>query len=174
MSIPAQHFVPDGIPPYRPDVAIDRPGDPVASDASGTEGPVIVDVSRAVLRHAGRELHLRPVWVRLLVALSPVSQGIVSHGNLIERVWENREEPDFAHDNLRVQISLLRRACAAARIPNPVVTHFGHGYQLASSVTILKPSRDVTIPAELVPALRKILSGHRSSVADRLLMVVGA
>ncbi|MEJ7837332.1 MAG: winged helix-turn-helix domain-containing protein, partial [Thermomicrobiales bacterium] len=94
-----------------------------------TIGAITVDVSlHRVTRH-GEEIHLTPTEFDLLRVLATNVDRIVTHRQLLERVWGS-----YAADNaqqLRVYINYLRRKLEDDPAhPTLLVTEPGIGYRL--------------------------------------------
>lgn len=92
-------------------------------------GDVTVDLSAHVVRKSGAEVHLTPTEYELLRVLIQHSGKVLTHRQLLERVWGG-----YATDNsqqLRVYINYLRRKLEddPAR-PKWIVTEPGVGYRL--------------------------------------------
>jgi two-component system KDP operon response regulator KdpE len=92
-------------------------------------GDISVDLAAHVVRKAGAEVHLTPTEYELLRVLIRHSGKVLTHRQLLERVWGG-----YASNNsqqLRVYINYLRRKLEddPAR-PKWIVTEPGVGYRL--------------------------------------------
>jgi two-component system, OmpR family, KDP operon response regulator KdpE len=92
-------------------------------------GDVAVDLARRVVTKGGREVHLTPTEYDLLRVLAANADKVLTHGQLVERVWGNRAGE--ATQELRVYVNYLRRKLEddPAR-PRWLVTEPGVGYRL--------------------------------------------
>ena len=94
-------------------------------------GDVAIDLARHVVTKAGAEVHLTPTEYDLLRVLATNAGKVLTHRQLLERVWG-----DYAAENsqqLRVYVNYLRRKLEddPAR-PRLLVTEPGVGYRLRS------------------------------------------
>lgn len=94
-----------------------------------TFGDVTVDFGSHVVTRAGEEIRLTPTEFSLLAALCAAPGRVITHRQLLERVWG-----DYAVDNaqnLRVYMSYLRRKLEDDPAnPRWLVTEPGIGYRL--------------------------------------------
>ena len=92
-------------------------------------GDVAVDLDRRVVTKAGAEVHLTPTEYGLLRALALDADRVLTHRQLLERVWGA-----YAASNaqqLRVYINGLRRKLEdVPATPRWLVTELGVGYRL--------------------------------------------
>jgi two-component system, OmpR family, KDP operon response regulator KdpE len=92
-------------------------------------GDVSIDLRRYLVLRAGREVHLTPTEFDLLRVLASEAGRVLTHRQLLERVWGN-----YASENsqqLRVYINYLRRKLEEdPRDPQLIVTEPGVGYRL--------------------------------------------
>ncbi len=99
----------------------------VSQVAIGTE--VVIDLARRIVTKGGEELHLTPIEYKLLVALAKHAGMVLTHRQLLERVWG----PGHANETqyLRVYMGQLRHKLEAdpAR-PRHLLTETGVGYRL--------------------------------------------
>jgi two-component system, OmpR family, KDP operon response regulator KdpE len=104
--------------------------------AHRAEGPVRtgdleVDLDRRLVRIRGKPVHLTPTEYELLKALVEADGRVLTHGQLLHRVWG----PAYAAEGhlLRVNISNLRRKIEPdPASPRYVVTEPRVGYRLAT------------------------------------------
>jgi two-component system, OmpR family, KDP operon response regulator KdpE len=90
---------------------------------------LVVDLSRRLVSVGGREVQLTPTEYDLLRALVTSHGKVLTHHQLIDRVWGGGHA-DSAH-LLRVNISNLRRKLEADPMrPRYIVTEAGVGYRL--------------------------------------------
>ena len=90
-----------------------------------------VDLSHRLVTVNGREVQLTPTEYDLLRALTFYAGKVVTHHQLISRVWGDEHE-DSAH-LLRVTISNLRRKLEADPVrPHYILTEAGVGYRLVA------------------------------------------
>ncbi|MGH2562282.1 MAG: response regulator [Thermomicrobiales bacterium] len=104
-----------------------RAGEP--DESRLTVGDVTIDVARHVVTKAGVEVHLTPTEYDLLRVLAANAGKVLTHRQLLERVWGS-----YAAENsqqLRVYVNYLRRKLEddPAR-PRWLVTEPGVGYRL--------------------------------------------
>jgi two-component system KDP operon response regulator KdpE len=94
-----------------------------------TAGEVTIDLRRYLVFRGGHEVHLTPTEFDLLRVLASEAGRVLTHRQLLERVWGN-----YAAENsqqLRVYINYLRRKLEAdPRHPQLIVTEPGVGYRL--------------------------------------------
>ena len=104
-----------------------RSGAPQAQQL--TVGDVTIDVARHVVTKAGQEVHLTPTEYDLLRVLATNAGKVLTHRQLLERVWGS-----YAADNsqqLRVYVNYLRRKLEDdPSRPRWLVTEPGVGYRL--------------------------------------------
>jgi len=90
---------------------------------------VTIDVRNHVVTRDGEEVHLTPTEFDLLAVLATNAGKVLTHRNLLERVWGG-----YAADNaqqLRVYINYLRRKLEdEPHEPTLIVTEPGVGYRL--------------------------------------------
>lgn len=107
--------------------ALRRAGAP--SDPGRAFGNVTVDIGRHVVTKAGAEVHLTPTEFDLLRVLISNPDKVLTHRQLLERVWGG-----YAAENsrqLRVYVSYLRRKLEDDPAhPIFLVTEPGVGYRL--------------------------------------------
>jgi two-component system KDP operon response regulator KdpE len=99
------------------------------SEPTLTFGDVTLDLARHVVTKGDREIHLTPTEYDLLRVLATNADKVMTHRQLLERVWG-----DYAAENsqqLRVYVNYLRRKLEddPAR-PRLIVTEPGIGYRL--------------------------------------------
>ena len=96
-------------------------------------GDVVVDLARHVVTKAGSEVHLTPTEFDLLHVLGTDLDRVLTHRQLLERVWGA-----YASDNsrqLRVYVNYLRHKLEDdPGRPRLLVTEPGVGYRLRSNV----------------------------------------
>ena len=94
-----------------------------------TAGEVNIDLRRHLVFRGGDEVHLTPTEFDLLRVLASEAGRILTHRQLLERVWGN-----YAAENsqqLRVYINYLRRKLEEdPRDPRLILTEPGVGYRL--------------------------------------------
>src|SRR3954454_12016659 len=97
-------------------------------------GDVTIDLRRYLVLRAGREVHLTPTEFDLLRVLASETGKVLTHRQLLERVWGN-----YAAENsqqLRVYINYLRRRLEAdPSRPQLIVTEPGVGYRLKADAS---------------------------------------
>jgi two-component system KDP operon response regulator KdpE len=98
-----------------------------------TAGDVTIDLRRYLVFRGGQEVHLTPTEFDLLRVLASEAGRVLTHRQLLERVWGN-----YAAENsqqLRVYINYLRRKLEAdPRDPQLIVTEPGVGYRMKADV----------------------------------------
>ena len=92
-------------------------------------GDVAIDLARHVVTRSGAEIHLTPTEYDLLRVLATNADKVLTHRQLLERVWGG-----YAAENtqqLRVYVNYLRRKLEVdpAR-PDLILTEPGVGYRL--------------------------------------------
>jgi two-component system KDP operon response regulator KdpE len=92
-------------------------------------GEIVIDLARHVVLKCGEEVHLTPTEFDLLRELATNAGKVLTHRQLLERVWGG-----YAADNsrqLRVYVNYLRRKLEVdpAR-PHWLITEPGVGYRL--------------------------------------------
>ena len=97
-----------------------------------TAGDVAIDLARHVVTRRGEEVHLTPTEYDLLRVLATDADKVLTHRQLLERVWGG-----YASENsqqLRVYVNYLRRKLEddPAR-PRLLVTEPGVGYRLRTT-----------------------------------------
>ena len=94
-----------------------------------TAGDVTIDLRRYLVLRGGQEVHLTPTEFDLLRVLASEAGKVLTHRQLLERVWGN-----YAAENsqqLRVYINYLRRKLETdPSHPQLIVTEPGVGYRL--------------------------------------------
>lgn len=104
-----------------------------------TAGHVTIDLHRYLVLRNGEEVHLTPTEFDLLRVLASEAGKVLTHRQLLERVWGN-----YAAENsrqLRVYINYLRRKLEAdPSHPQLIVTEPGVGYRLKADAS-LAPSQ---------------------------------
>jgi two-component system KDP operon response regulator KdpE len=92
-------------------------------------GGVVLDHTRRIVTRDGEEVHLTPTEYDLLAALAKDADKVLTHRQLLMRVWGN-----YAAENvqqLRVYINYLRRKLEEDPAhPRLIVTEPGVGYRL--------------------------------------------
>ncbi len=106
---------------------------PATTTARIAFGDVVVDLARHVVTKAGSEVHLTPTEFDLLHVLGADLDRVLTHRQLLERVWGT-----YAADNsrqLRVYVNYLRHKLEDdPGRPRLLVTEPGVGYRLRSNV----------------------------------------
>ena len=106
---------------------------PATTTAQIAFGDVVVDFARHVVTKAGSEVHLTPTEFDLIHVLGTDLDRVVTHRQLLERVWGT-----YASENsrqLRVYVNYLRRKLEDdPGRPRFLVTEPGVGYRLRSDV----------------------------------------
>lgn len=109
--------------------AVLRRGSVTAATTSIAFGDVLVDLARHVVSKGGREIHLTPTEFDLLRALGANLDRVLTHRQLLERVWGS-----YATENaqqLRVYINYLRRKLEDDPAhPRWILTEPGVGYRI--------------------------------------------
>ena len=99
-----------------------------------TAGDVTIDLGGYLVLRGGQEVHLTPTEFDLLRVLASEAGKVLTHRQLLERVWGN-----YAAENsqqLRVYINYLRRKLEEdPRDPQLIVTEPGVGYRLKANVS---------------------------------------
>jgi two-component system KDP operon response regulator KdpE len=94
-----------------------------------TVGDITIDIARHVVTKAGQEIHLTPTEYDLLRVLATNAGKVLTHRQLLERVWGG-----YAAENsqqLRVYVNYLRRKLEDdPSRPRWLVTEPGVGYRL--------------------------------------------
>jgi two-component system KDP operon response regulator KdpE len=97
-------------------------------------GDVTIDLRRYLVLRAGREVHLTPTEFDLLRVLASEAGKVLTHRQLLERVWGG-----YAAENsqqLRVYVNYLRRKLEDdASHPRLIVTEPGVGYRLRAETS---------------------------------------
>jgi two-component system KDP operon response regulator KdpE len=92
-------------------------------------GDVTIDLERRLVFRGGEEVHLTPTEMSLLLVLAAESGKVLTHRQILERVWGG-----YAAENapqLRVYVNYLRRKLEADPAqPRLIVTEPGVGYRL--------------------------------------------
>lgn len=94
-------------------------------------GPLMVDIEGRVVRREGVEIRLTPTEFALLAQLVAHAGKVVTHRQLLQRVWgpEYGDEPEY----LRVYMQRLRRKLEAdPTAPRYLLTEPGVGYRFAA------------------------------------------
>lgn len=101
-----------------------------ASDDWLVAGPVSISLSRQEVRRDGQPVHLTPNEYRLLEALASSPGEIVTHRELMARIWG--PELLSAHHYLRVYVRQLREKLEDGQSDTPQIlqTVPGSGYRL--------------------------------------------
>ncbi|WP_407319666.1 response regulator transcription factor [Isoptericola halotolerans] len=86
---------------------------------------ILVDIARAIATRDGRDLALTPKELMLLAHLLQSADRIVSHEELLEKVWDAATDP-FTNA-VRVTVSKVRTKLGA---PDPIETVHGRGYRM--------------------------------------------
>lgn len=100
-----------------------------ASDPTVTVGDLVIDVNAHTVTHKGNEIHLTPTEFDLLLVLARNAGRVMTHRQLLERVWgayaaENAQQ-------LRVYVNYLRRKLEDdPSQPQLILTEIGVGYRL--------------------------------------------
>ncbi|MBA2276746.1 MAG: response regulator [Chloroflexia bacterium] len=99
------------------------------AESSLTAGDITIDLARRLVTRAGAEIHLTPTEYDLLQVLAVNAGKVLTHRQLLERVWGG-----YAAQNsqqLRVYVNYLRRKLEndTAR-PRLIITEPGIGYRL--------------------------------------------
>lgn len=113
-----------------------------------TAGDVTIDLRRYVVSRGDREIHLTPTEFDLLRVLASEAGKVLTHRQLLERVWGN-----YAAENsqqLRVYINYLRRKLEDdSSHPQLIVTEPGVGYRLKLAAS--PPLPDANSNGALIP-----------------------
>jgi two-component system KDP operon response regulator KdpE len=108
-------------------------------------GDVIIDLRRYLVLRDGEEVHLTPTEFDLLRVLTSEAGRVLTHRQLLERVWGN-----YAAENaqqLRVYINYLRRKLEKdPSHPQLIVTEPGVGYRLKADAAPPTNSNQALIP----------------------------
>src|SRR5829696_4517501 len=108
-----------------------------------TAGDVTIDLRRYLVFRGGQEVHLTPTEFDLLRVLASEAGRVLTHRQLLERVWGN-----YAAENsqqLRVYINYLRRKLEEdPRDPQLIVTEPGVGYRLKADLSPLGTEKTLT------------------------------
>jgi two-component system KDP operon response regulator KdpE len=106
-----------------------RVSSPQEQDSTILLGTVTIDIVQHRVTRSGEEIHLTPTEFDLLRVLATNADRIMTHRQLLERVWGS-----YAADNaqqLRVYINYLRRKLESDPAhPQIIVTEPGIGYRL--------------------------------------------
>jgi two-component system KDP operon response regulator KdpE len=112
--------------------AILRRAQPADGDATIALGDIVIDPAAHTVTRAGEPVHLTPTEFSLLQALAAERGRVVTHRQLLERVWGG-----YATENsrqLRVYINYLRGKLEAdPASPKLILTEPGVGYRIQSS-----------------------------------------
>lgn len=113
-------------------VALRHAGTPTEEEAVFTQGELVVDLARRIVKARGREVQLTPTEYSLLRVLVTHAGKVLTHHQLLREVWGPGYE-DESH-LLRVNISNLRGKLEAepAR-PQYILTEPGVGYRFRAS-----------------------------------------
>jgi two-component system KDP operon response regulator KdpE len=113
-----------------------------------TAGDVTIDLRRYLVSRGGREVHLTPTEFDLLRVLASEAGKVLTHRQLLERVWGN-----YAAENsqqLRVYINYLRRKLEDdSSHPQLIATEPGVGYRLKLDAS--PPLPDANSNGALIP-----------------------
>src|SRR5215471_11344668 len=94
----------------------------------------VVDKKRHILLKDGEQIHLTPTAFDLLVVLLGADGCLVSHSELMDRVWADR---CVEESNVSQTISMLRRAlqdCDGNGDCRCISTIWGRGYRIAADI----------------------------------------
>ena len=92
---------------------------------------MVLDVSKAMLKKRGDEIHLTPKETKLMVLLMKNVGKVVSRSELMQQVWNTEYLGDTR--TLDVHICWLRQKIEDnPRIPELILTRRGQGYELRS------------------------------------------
>lgn len=92
-------------------------------------GEVTIDLERRLVFRSGDEVHLTPTEMGLLLVLAAEAGKVLTHRQILERVWGGYAAENAAQ--LRVYVNYLRRKLEAdPSHPRLIVTEPGVGYRL--------------------------------------------
>jgi two-component system, OmpR family, KDP operon response regulator KdpE len=96
-------------------------------------GEVTIDLERRLVFRGGEEVHLTPTEMGLLLVLAAEAGKVLTHRQILERVWGGYAAENAAQ--LRVYVNYLRRKLEADPAhPRLIVTEPGVGYRLKPDV----------------------------------------
>lgn len=110
-----------------------------ASDGSFTSGDLDINYVSREVRLAGKDVRLTPTEYRLLYQLVRNAGRVLTHRELLTRVWG----PEFTDKTsyLKVHVQHLRQKLAdTANSPRLILTEPGVGYRFATPSPGVKPS----------------------------------
>jgi DNA-binding response OmpR family regulator len=86
-----------------------------------------IDTNSAIVRRAGRPVHLTPREFTLLEALASREGRLVTREEILERVWLDDES---CSNTVDVHLASLRRKIDASQSPKLIQTVYGRGYTM--------------------------------------------
>ncbi|MBE7466226.1 MAG: response regulator [Planctomycetes bacterium] len=96
-------------------------------------GDLEVDLAARVVKLAGKEIHLTPIEYKLLTTLITHADKVVTHGQLLRKVWGPNAE--LENHYLRVYMNQLRKKLEPEpAMPRFLLTEPGVGYRLKLSL----------------------------------------
>lgn len=125
---------------------------------------MILNVSTNTLSHDGAHVQFASMQTRLIEALA--SGKAVTYERLISLMWEERDEPENAYNNVRVQIRIARNKLFAHNFPLAIRSIHSTGYVLSTPVKIVHDGAPpIVIPAALRADLEAALNASRNTKA---------
>lgn len=111
-----------------------RPGRQAKSDGRLHLGPLVIDCALHQVRRGTEVIHLTPKEFDLLVALVDAGGRVMTHRQLLSRIWGPAHVEDVPY--LRVFIGQLRQKIETnAAVPSLILTEPGIGYRAAASTS---------------------------------------
>jgi two-component system, OmpR family, phosphate regulon response regulator PhoB len=108
--------------------AVLRRAQPAVGEPVLSQGRLVMDVDRHVVRHGQRELPLGPTEFRLLRHFLAHPGRVFSREQLLDRVWGH--DAAIEPRTVDVHVRRLRRAFAAGGVADPIRTVRSAGYAL--------------------------------------------
>ncbi len=106
---------------------------PLCQDPVLTAGDISFDPVSGTASRSGKELHLRPMVLKLLEFLLRHQGQFFTAESLLERVWHDDSLASLG--TVRAHVKLLRRAIDIAGQPSIIETERNRGYRLLRSST---------------------------------------
>jgi DNA-binding response OmpR family regulator len=130
-----------------------------------------LDPAARVLSCGEQSLQLRRQQAKMLQAIVYASPQAASYERIIHAMWDGRDEPDWAMGQIQSLMCRMRHAMEKAFQTPPTITAiYGIGYRLDTPVCVINEPEVVTLSAEIMPKIRRLLESHPDAAeADRVL-----
>ena len=127
-------------------------------------GPYTLDPESGSLMKSGSQVALGRRAFEVLLVLLEHAGEVVSHRDLIARVWP---ETVVEENNLRVQLSAIRRALSDGDNPTQYILNVpGRGYRFAAQVARESTTTDAVAPGRRLPRPLTRIVGRAPLVQD--------